>query len=306
MREKVYFVGFLLAAIVLLYLGHDLFRGSVLVSWGLSFAGTTTAGVVALTLYRFKLQLEASRDELRRKEAELSFALKVQQALFPRELPSSGGIEFSAVCIPASGVSGDYYDVFELPDGRIVMAIADISGKGISAAILMANVQALLRVVAGTCDSPGTVCGKLNAHLHRVTHADWFATLFYAEWYPSKRLLRYCNAGHHTPFLSTDSTNRPLNRGGIPLGILPEYEFETGEATLHPGDLVVMYSDGITEAGARDKGDFGETRLLTLVAANRQKPLRRIQEQVLEEVHAWTGEEVEDDITLVLARVSQA
>ena len=305
MREKIYLVGFLLAAGALLYLGHDLFRGSILVSWGLSFAGTTTAGVVALTLYRFKLQLEASRDELKRKEGELSFALKVQQALFPRELPTSGGMEFSAVCIPASGVSGDYYDVFELTDGRVVMAIADISGKGISAAILMANVQALLRVVAGTCDSPGAVCSKLNTHLHQVTHADWFATMFYAEWCPNRRLLRYCNAGHHTPYLSTDSTNRPLDRGGIPLGILAEYDFETGEVTLQPGDLVILYSDGITEAGARDKGEFGETRLLSLVAASRQKPLIGIQERVLQEVHAWTGEEVEDDITLVLARVSQ-
>lgn len=305
MREKAYLVGFLLAAILLLLLGHDLIRGPVLVSWGLSFAGTTTAGVVALIIYRFKLQLEASRDELRRKEAELNFALKVQQALFPRQLPAAGGMEFSAVCIPASGVSGDYYDVFELSDGRVVMAIADISGKGISAAILMANVQALLRVVAGTCSSPGAVCSKLNSHLHQVTHADWFATLFYAEWYPGERCLRYCNAGHHTPFLSRDSSNRPLNRGGIPLGILPDYDFETGEVALQPGDLVVLYSDGITEAGARDTRDFGEARLLRLITDNRQNALGRIQEKILQEVHAWTGEEVEDDITLVLGRVSQ-
>lgn len=305
MREKAYLAGFLVVAALLLYLGHDLIRGSVLVSWGLSFAGTTTACVVALTLYRFKLQLEASRDELRRKEAELNFALKVQQALFPHQLPSAGGMEFSAVCIPASGVSGDYYDVFELRDGRVVMAIADISGKGISAAILMANVQALLRVVAGTCDSPGAVCRKLNSHLHQVTHADWFATLFYAEWHPEERRLRYCNAGHHTPFLSSDSTSRPLNLGGIPLGILPEYEFETGEVALQPGDLVVLYSDGITEAGARDTRDFGEARLLKLIAENRRNPLGRIQEKILQEVHAWTGEEVEDDITLVLGRVSE-
>jgi sigma-B regulation protein RsbU (phosphoserine phosphatase) len=118
-------------------------------------------------------------------------------------------------------------------------------------------------------------------------------------------VLRYCNAGHHTPFLSSVSTIRPLDRGGIPLGILPEYAFETGEVSLQPGDLVVLYSDGITEAGARDKGDFGEGRLRTLVSANRLNPLSTIQQQVLQDVHAWTGEEVEDDITLVLARVSQ-
>jgi sigma-B regulation protein RsbU (phosphoserine phosphatase) len=304
MREKLYLTGFLLAALLLLYLGHDLIRGSVLVSWGLSFAGTIIAVVLALTIYRFKLELEASRDELRRKEAELDFARQVQQAFFPRSLPTGGGLEFSAVCIPASGVSGDYYDVFRLSDGRLVMAIADISGKGISAAILMANLQALLRVVAGTCPSPGAVCKKLNSHLHQVTEAFWFATFFYAEWQPAERRLRYANAGHNTPVLSGDSTRLSFNHGGIPLGILSDYEYETGEVTLLPGDVVVLYSDGITEAGARDANEFGEKRLLDLIASNRHKPLGEIQERILREVQAWTGDEVEDDITLVLARVS--
>lgn len=302
MREKFYLTGFLLGAMLLLFLGHDLIRGSVLVSWGLSFAGTTLAMVFALTIYRFKLKLEASRDELKRKDAELSFARKVQQALFPRDLPASGGLEFAAVCLPASGVSGDYYDVFTLQDGRVAMAIADISGKGISAAILMANLQALLRVVAGTCDSPGAVCEKLNSHLHQVTNAFWFATFFYGEWHPLERRLSYVNAGHNNPVLCGDRSNKSLNHGGIPLGILPEYKFETGEVILQPGDLLVLYSDGITEAGAREGKEFGEARLHALIAANRGKPLGELQESILKAVRAWTGEEVEDDITLVLAR----
>ncbi len=303
MREKAILVGFLLAAALLLYLGHDLIRGSILVSWGLSFAGTTTAVVLALTIYRFKLELEASRDELRRKEAELSFARQVQQALFPRRLPENGGLEFSAICIPASAVSGDYYDVYQLPDGRLVLAIADISGKGVSAAILMANLQALLRVVGGTCPSPGAVCNKLNSHLHEVTGAYWFATFFYAEWHPSERRLSYANAGHNNPLLAGAAPIRSLDHGGIPLGILPSYEYETGEVTLQPGDLMVLYSDGITEAGARDGEEFGEARLLSLINANRQRPLGEIQDHILRAVRAWTGDEVEDDITLVLARV---
>ncbi len=305
MREKVYLIGFLLVAALLVYLGHDLFRGSVLVSWGLSFAGTTTAVVLALTVYRFKLELEASRDELKRKEAELSFARQVQQALFPRRLPDTGGLEFSAICIPASAVSGDYYDVFQLPDGRLVLAIADISGKGVSAAILMANLQALLRVVAGTCPSPAAVCSKLNSHLHEVTGAFWFATFFYAEWHPSERRLSYANAGHNNPLLAGKSLIQSLDHGGIPLGILPECEFETGEVKLEPGDLIVLYSDGITEAGARDGKEFGEARLLALVSANRARPLGEIQDRILRAVRAWTGDEVEDDITLVLARFPQ-
>ena len=111
-----------------------------------------------MSLYRVQLELQSSRRQLARKEAELSFALEVQQALFPRHLPESNGLEFAAVCIPARGISGDYYDVVQFPDGRLVFAIADISGKGISAAILMANVQALLRTLSETGNPPAEVC----------------------------------------------------------------------------------------------------------------------------------------------------
>ncbi len=302
MREKGYLVGFLLVAGVLIYLGRDLARRSVVVSWGLTFGGAMIVAVLLLAVYRFRLELAASRRELARKEAELSFALKVQQALFPRVLPSCGGLEFSAVCIPASGISGDYYDVLQLPDGRLIFAIADISGKGISAAILMANLQAFLRVVATSGSPPGEVCQKLNLHLHQVTDASRFATIFYGEWHPSRRVLRYVNAGHNPPFLIGKTGSRTLKHGGIPLGILPEYTFETGEVPLRPGDLLVMFSDGITEAGAREGKEFGEERLQALIHSQDGKPLSEIEKGILRAVRAWTGDEVEDDMTLVLVR----
>lgn len=302
-REKAYLVGFLLIAGFLIYLGHDLVERSFLLSWGLTLGGAVTVAVLGLALYRFRLALAASRHELARKEAELDFALKVQQALFPNHMPSTGGLEFSTVCIPAKGISGDYYDVLELPEGRLGIAIADISGKGISAAILMANLQATLRVVASSGQPPGEVCTRLNLHLHQVTEASRFATLFYGEWHPEERCLRYVNAGHNPPLLLGPSHVQKLDCGGIPLGITLDSEFETGEALLQPGDLLVMYSDGITEAGVREGEEFGEPRLRNLLENARQKSLADIQNEILQAVRSWAGEEVEDDMTLVLVRV---
>src|SRR5262245_56643478 len=154
MRDKLFLAAFLLGAGVLLFLGRGLLQSSVIVTWGIAFGATTAVAVRGVLLYRFRLELEASRHELARTEAELSFARKVQQELFPRPLPDLGGLEFSAVCIPARGISGDYYDVVQLAGGELAFTVAYISGKGISAAILMANLQALLRVLASLGSSP--------------------------------------------------------------------------------------------------------------------------------------------------------
>jgi sigma-B regulation protein RsbU (phosphoserine phosphatase) len=302
MRDKLYLAAFLLAAGVLLFLGRDLLRGSVLVAWALTFGGTITVAILLVAVYRFRLQLEASRLELARSEAEISFALKVQQALFPRQLPQGGGLEFSAVCLPAKGISGDYYDVLQLPDGRTVFAVADISGKGISAAILMANLQALLRAVIPIYSSPSDICARLNQHLHQVTDASKFATFFLAEWSPQQRHLRYVNAGHNLPLVLGSRGGQPLDKGGLPLGVLPTTEYETGELPMISGDLVVLYSDGVTDAGMRSGQDFGLARLRALVSEHQNKPLPEIQARVLEAVRKWSGKEPDDDITLLLAR----
>src|SRR5881296_2308693 len=143
MRDRIYLVSFLLIAGVLLFLGRDLLQASVLVTWGLVFGGTTAVAILLVFSYRLRMELQASRHELARKEAELNFALEVQRALFPQQFPVDSGLEFAAVCVPARGISGDYYDVLPLTDGRLVFTVADISGKGISAAILMSNLQAV-------------------------------------------------------------------------------------------------------------------------------------------------------------------
>lgn len=305
-RDKVYLVGFLVGAGLLLFLGRGLVQGSALATWGLTFGATTAVAVLLVSLYRVQLELQASRRQLARKEAELSFALEVQQALFPRRLPRENGLEFAAVCIPARGISGDYYDVMQFPGGRLVFAIADISGKGISAAILMANVQALLRTLSETGIPPAEVCKRLNHHLHQVTDDSKFATFFYAEWSAAERRLSYVNAGHYAPVLLGSSRGRQLDEGGLPLGLFPSAEFQTGEITLQPGDLLALYSDGVTEAQSKSGEEFGDERLQAEIEKHSEKTLAQIQAGVLEAVRAWAGDELEDDMTLLMVRAIEA
>jgi sigma-B regulation protein RsbU (phosphoserine phosphatase) len=301
-RDKLYLIGFLLVAGLLLFLGRNQLPQSVVVAWGLTFAGSVTVAILLLALYRFRMALRESRRELDRQEAELGFALKVQQALFPRSLPEDRGLEFAATCLPARGVSGDYYDVFQLEDGRLIFAIADISGKGISAAILMASLQALLRAVVPNGSSPSDVCRRLNNHLHQITDSSRFATFFYAEWNQEKRQIAYVNAGHNPPFLFTGDGRQSLDLGGFPLGVMPESDYETGEVRLQWGDTIVLYSDGITEAGLSEDRPFGEQRLAEIIETHQGKSLKDIQSRVLGAVRSWLRNEPEDDVTLVLVR----
>lgn len=295
---------FLVGAAALLYLGRNFVQGSALVTWGLTLSATTGIAVLAAAIYRLRLQLQASRRELARKEAELSFALEVQRALFPRQLPRSSSLEFAAVCLPARGISGDYYDVLELPDGRVVFAIADISGKGISAAILMANVQALLRALTQTGGTPREVIARLNQHLHQVTDDSRFATFFYAEWDEMERQLTYINAGHHPPLLFGSLAGQRLIEGGLPIGLFANSDFQVGSVALQSGDMLALYSDGITEAESTEGEEFGEARLRSIIENHHGKPLIEIQEAAITAVREWSGREPQDDMTLLIVRAT--
>jgi sigma-B regulation protein RsbU (phosphoserine phosphatase) len=306
MRDKIYLLSFLAGGGLLLYLGRDLLQGSAMATWGLTFAGTTAAGVLGITLYRVQLELRASRHELARKEAEINFAREVQQELFPRQFPEGTGLEFAGLCLPASGISGDYYDVLRRDDGRIVFAIADISGKGISAAILMSNLHAVLHTLTAANFSPEDLCSQLNRHLHQVTEGARFATLFYAEWDPNSRTLRYINAGHNPPLWIRGGTTARLEASGPPLGLLLRTPYLAREIALEPGDLLVLYSDGVTEAGIQKGAEFGAERLEALVTARRERPLTEIQQEISRVVRQWARNELEDDMTLLLVRVTEA
>jgi sigma-B regulation protein RsbU (phosphoserine phosphatase) len=304
MRDRLYLVGFLLVAGALLYLGRKQLAESTLIAWGLTFGGMTAAAVLGMTLYRVQFELRASRHELARKEAELNFALEVQRSLFPRQFPQAGRLEFAAACVPARGVSGDYYDVLELPDGRLVFAIADVSGKGISAAILMSNVHAALRILAAAGHSLSEICTQLNSHLYDVTESARFITFFSAQWDPTQGRLQYVNAGHNPPLLLRSAGERRLKATSPPLGLLLDSAFPERDVTLEPGDLLALYSDGITEAGIERGQPFGETQLKAVATAHREKPIAEILRQVLRAAREWAGSEPEDDMTLLLVRAT--
>lgn len=304
MRDKIYTIVILAVAALLLILGRGLLRESAVFNFGLTFAGTTAAGILGIALYRVQLELRASRQELAMKQAELNFAMEVQLSLFPREFPPDSGMEFSGVCIPARGVSGDYYDVIPLSGSRTGIAIADISGKGMSAAILMSNLHAVLRTLAASDVGPDTIATRLNRHLHHVTQGTRFATLFYAEWDCVTHRLTYINAGHNAPIVVGANGVQRLSAASIPLGIFPDSEFKAAEAVLAPGTLLVLFSDGVTDAGMATGMEFGDTKLAALVRARALEPLAEIQKHILGTVEEWTKHDFEDDFTLLLARTS--
>ncbi|MFZ0960253.1 MAG: PP2C family protein-serine/threonine phosphatase [Terriglobia bacterium] len=304
MRDRIYLAGFLIGAGMLLYLGRGLLQQSELATWGLTFGGTSAVAVLVMTLYRVQHELRASRRELARKEAELSFALQVQQALFPQSFPAHSGLEFSAVCVPARGISGDYYDVIPLPDGRLALAIADVSGKGISAAILMSNVHAVLRMLASSGRTPGGLFADLNRHLLQVSDNSQFITIFYAEWDRATRRLHYINAGHLPALLFGRRERLRLRASGPPLGLFEDAAYTVGEVELSQGDLLALYSDGVTEAGATEGREFGEERLISILAADTSRPLIEIQRRVVGAARDWWGKELEDDMTLLLVRAT--
>jgi phosphoserine phosphatase RsbU/P len=306
MRDKLYLVSFFIISGILPYVGRGLLLDSALVTLGLTFAGTTAAGVLGLSLYRVQLELRASRRELARKQAELSFAREVQQALFPQQYPSDGGLEFAGVCLPASGISGDYFDVLQLPGQQLAFAIADISGKGISAAILMSNLHAVLRTLALEGHPPGSLGLRLNNHLYQVTGGLRYATLFYGEWNPATRTLRYINAGHNVPILICKKNTCRLPAGSPPVGIFGTGEFPEMSLSLQGGDTLVLFSDGVTDAMNDRDEDFGEPRLEAVALEARDRPLVEIQQRVLKALRDWARGDQEDDMTLLLVRVTKA
>lgn len=303
-RDAIDLIGFLMVAILLVILGRDLLPFSALLTWGMTFGTATAVGILLVSLYRVQVELKASRHELARKDAELNVAREVQRALFPRELPSRDGLRFSATCIPAERIGGDYYDMLKRKDGRILFTIADISGKGLFAALLMANLQALFRVLFSETRSVARSCEMLNEHLHQVTEAAKFATFFVAEWNPLTRTLCYVNAGHEPPILINCGGGGSLTTGGPPLGLFPSVRYQSGQVELADFDLLVLFSDGISEARRNDDDEFGSERLRRELEAIRHHPLGEIQRRILNAVRNWSGDETDDDMTLVVIRVT--
>jgi phosphoserine phosphatase RsbU/P len=243
-----------------------------------------------------------------RLENEISIAREVQDQLFPRTLPKVPGVEIEAICKAARAVSGDYYDFIQLSPTHLAIAIADISGKGISAALLMASLQAALRsqvLVDGSEHmSTAELVSRLNKHLVRNTGDDRFATFFIAVYDSATRNLRYTNAGHLPSFLICKDSALHLDKGGMVLGVLEDYCYEEGAVVVAPDSLLVGYSDGLVEPENVYGEEFGIRRLQQAAVHVQGAAPQVVAESLMNAAEEWAGTpEQADDMTVIVARL---
>jgi phosphoserine phosphatase RsbU/P len=243
-----------------------------------------------------------------RLENELSIASEVQNQLFPQKVPSVQGVELEAINKAARTVSGDYYDFIQLSPTHLAIALADISGKGISAALLMASLQAALRsqlLSPGSEQmSTGELVGRLNMHMVRNTADDRFATFFIAVYDCTTRTLRYTNAGHLPGFLISNGTSKHLDKGGMVLGVMEDYVYEEGSVAVPPNALLVEYSDGLVEPENVYGEEFGIRRLQEAAIRVQSSAPRIVGQSLMMAAEEWAGTpEQADDMTVVVARL---
>jgi len=264
---------------------------------------TIVAGQVALQIENARLyEEEVAKQKL---EEEMALARKIQSRLLPRNLPSYLGVEIDAVNISSKQVSGDYYDMFERTDGKLAIVIADVSGKGMPASLLASNIQAALRGQCYNCDSPGVVLERINRQIHASTDPQHFATLFLAMFDPAERSLEYSSGGHNAPIIvRRDGTVELLEKGGLPLGAFDFGTYEEDRVFLSEGDLLFLYTDGLTETkDADDDEDFGEERLNSLLQESRHNDVSDLFATVNDQLLAFSGRDIDqdadDDITMI-------
>lgn len=251
--------------------------------------------------------LEESKKR-QRLENEISIASEVQNQLFPQKVPSVAGVELEAICKAARTVSGDYYDFIQLSPTHLAIALADISGKGISAALLMASLQAALRsqllAPGSELMSTGELVARLNMHMVRNTADDRFATFFIAVYDSATRTLRYTNAGHLPGLLISNGVARHLDKGGMVLGVMEDYVFEEGSVIVPPNALLVEYSDGLIEPENVYGEEFGIRRLQEAAIRVQAATPRLVGESLMIAAEEWAGTpEQADDMTVVVARL---
>ncbi len=247
----------------------------------------------------------AARQEAERRTAqELEIAQQVQARLFPQTLPPMRTLDYAGICHQARQVGGDYYDFLDLGGERLGLIVGDISGKGIAAALLMANLQANLRSQSAVAlDQPQRFLCSVNQLFCQNTSGGSFATLFFAEYDDAARRLRYINCGHLSALLlrADDSLDRLSSTATI-LGAFKEWDCEVEESQLYPGDTLALYTDGITEAFSPHREEFGEDRLVEALRRHRELPPCDLLASVVDEVRQFSPHEQNDDITLIVAK----
>jgi sigma-B regulation protein RsbU (phosphoserine phosphatase) len=251
-------------------------------------------------------ELIQEQQQRQRLENELSIAREVQQQLFPHTLPQLPGLQLAAICRPARSVSGDYYDFIPLGPSRLGIALADISGKGISAALLMASLQASLRSNATLDGRDGTAAlvERLNTQLFKNTSDDRYATFFYAVYDSDEKKLTYTNAGHLAPFFVHAGKVQQLDEGGTVVGLFEEFSYTQGVLKVEPGTMLVAFSDGLTEPENVYGEEFGMERLREEVIRQATVPPSRAAENLIAAAEQWAGSaEQADDMTVVVVRM---
>ena len=250
--------------------------------------------------------------EKTRLEGELEIAREVQNRLFPQTAPDVAGLRLYGLCKPARTVSGDYYDFLRLDNGRVALVVGDISGKGISAALLMATLQSALHAqfYDGHNGSPAVwppetaeVVSRLNRQLYASTPREKYVTLFYGVYDSATRKLAYTNAGHLPPVLFRQNRIQRLEGGGTVVGLFPSVRYTQAEIEIEPGDLLLAFTDGMTEPENSYGQEFGEERLLDVAQRARSSPPEVMMNEIYRAVSDWTGSpELQDDMTLVVAQ----
>jgi sigma-B regulation protein RsbU (phosphoserine phosphatase) len=263
---------------------------------------TTVAGQAAIAIENARLY--EKEKTLYKVESEIKLASKIQTEWLPKSAPHIPGFEVGGKSIPAEVVGGDYFDFIEIDENSTVFVIGDVSGKGLPAALLMANARAILRSQALT-NADTRSCVKLtNSQLYAGSTEDMFVTLFYSMLSAKNRTLYYTNAGHYYPIIfSDDNKMKELTEGGIPLGVEKDWGYKSGKVKLRKNDIVLMYTDGITEAFNNRGEMFGEDRLYTIVRNNMNETSDCIIEKIMQGVQDFKqGAPVSDDMTLIVLK----
>jgi len=292
---------------------HSELQGLLFLVCDRGWEGLSVAGLEELRALGSQVALESENLRLieetldkRRLQEQLDMARRVQEGFLPRSLPKTPGLELAA-CFQASlEVAGDYYDVLALPGGRTLLAVGDVSGKGAGAAMIMANLQAALRSMARVGVPLGEMVGGINDIIHANTRVEQFITFFAAIYDPATRELRFVNAGHNPPrVIRVDGSASALDPVGPILGVFPGLVFAEQSVALAPGDLLIAFTDGVSEAMNAADEDFGEERIVTVAAPLREGPPAPVLAAIEAAVTAFRGErDLLDDYTLLVARVT--
>jgi phosphoserine phosphatase RsbU/P len=243
--------------------------------------------------------------EKERLEEELRLAREIQIGLLPQEIPELAGIDIAAMAFPSRHVGGDYYDLLSQSNGSLLMAIADVTGKGLPASLLMANLQACLHTMTPMEMTLEEVAGHMNRVICQNTAFDKFITAFLAVYTPGERRVDYVNAGHNPPILLRASGDvELLEKGGLLLGVIKGIPYERGTLVLGSGDVLALFTDGVTEAMGPDEDEYGEDRLIQLMRDLNQQSAQDILDAVRSDIITFTGSAtlLSDDLTMIVVK----